>query len=105
MDYIDGITSYELFSNKIGYTYDDFIILPGYIDFSIDDINLECNLTRNIKLKTPFISSLMDTVTESDMAIAMALQGGIGFIHCNNTIEEQKNEVKKVKRYNLLLLN
>tara|TARA_Y100001970_G_scaffold284652_1_gene402459 strand:+ start:7456 stop:8955 length:1500 start_codon:yes stop_codon:yes gene_type:complete len=97
---IDGCNADQLFSNNVGYTYDDFIILPGYIDFTIDDINFETQLTRNIKINTPFVSSPMDTVTESDMAISMALQGGIGIIHCNNSIDEQVKEVVKVKRFN-----
>ena len=97
---IDGCSANQLFSKNIGYTYDDFIIFPGYIDFTLDDIDLQTNLTKNIKLNIPLISSPMDTVTESKMAIAMALQGGIGIIHCNNTIEEQVKEVYKVKRFN-----
>ena len=96
---MDNTSANDIFSGHIGYTYDDLIILPGFIKDSINNINLETNLTSDIKLKTPFISSPMDTVTESDMAIYMALYGGIGFIHCNNTIEEQVEEVKKVKRY------
>jgi len=99
LDFTDGCSARELF-DKIAYTYDDLIILPGYIDFSHDDISLQSKLTRNITLHTPLISSPMDTVTESEMAIAMALQGGIGIIHCNNTIEEQVEEVRKVKRFN-----
>ena len=97
---IDGCDANELFSTNIGYTYDDFIILPGYIDFTIDDINFETQLTKNIKLNIPFVSSPMDTVTESHMAISMALQGGIGIIHCNNSIDEQVKEIIKVKRFN-----
>ena len=90
---IDGCSANHLFSENIGYTYDDFIILPGYIDFTLDDIDFQTSLTKNIKLNIPLISSPMDTVTESKMAIAMALQGGIGIIHCNNTVEEQVKEV------------
>jgi len=95
----DGFSAQELFNAVFGLAYNDFIILPGYIDFLPDDVNLETRLTRNITLKKPFISSPMDTVTESKMAISMALLGGIGIIHYNNTIEKQVEEVRKVKRY------
>jgi IMP dehydrogenase len=95
----DGRSAEELFSLPQGLAYNDFIILPGYIDFSPDDVNLESQLTRNIRLKRPLVSSPMDTVTESKMAIALALMGGLGIIHYNNTIEEQVAKVRKVKRY------
>jgi len=95
----DGFSAEEIFTQPTGYAYNDFIILPGYIDFAPDDVILETNLTRNIKIKSPFISSPMDTVTEADMAIGLALWGGIGIIHYNNTIEQQVEEVRKVKRY------
>ncbi len=95
----DGYSAAELFGSANGLAYNDFIILPGYIDFSPDDVNLESRLTRNISLKRPLISSPMDTVTESRMAICLALMGGIGFIHYNNTIAEQAEEVRKVKRF------
>ncbi len=99
MEYADGLSAKDLFDQGTGYTYDDFILLPGHINFAADEVSLESNLTRRIKLKTPFVSSPMDTVTEATMAIHMALQGGIGIIHYNNTIEEQRDEVAKVKRF------
>ena len=99
MAYKDGSSAAELFVTNKGLAFDDFIILPGYIDFNPEDVSLETNLTKNLKLKKPLTSSPMDTVTESRMAIGLALLGGIGFIHYNNTIEEQFIEVKKVKRY------
>lgn len=95
----DGLSAQELFENGTGYTYDDFILLPGHIDFSSDEVALDSPISRNITLKVPMVSSPMDTVTEAEMAINMALQGGIGIIHYNNSIEEQRDEVLRVKRY------
>lgn len=77
----------QLFSNRNGYTYADYIILPGHINFGAHDVNLRTLATKQIALNTPFVSSPMDTVTEAQMAIHMALFGGLGIIHCNNTIE------------------
>ncbi|KAI6181246.1 Inosine-5'-monophosphate dehydrogenase [Aphelenchoides besseyi] len=96
----DGETIEQLFSTGVGTTYNDFNIFPGYIDFPVTAVSLGTNLTRKIKLNVPLISSPMDTVTESEMAIGMALHGGIGIIHANfATLDEQSEEVLKVKRY------
>ena len=95
----NGLDAKTFFESQGGITYNDFILLPGHIDFSRDEVNVETNLTRNVKIKRPLVSSPMDTVTESKMAICMALLGGIGIIHYNNTIDEQVKEVRRVKRF------
>jgi IMP dehydrogenase len=95
----DGFSAEEIFAKKVGWAYNDFIILPGYIDFAPEEVSLESRLSRNIILKNPLVSSPMDTVTEAKMAIGLALMGGVGIIHYNNTIEEQVDEVRKVKRF------
>ncbi|VDK67967.1 unnamed protein product [Litomosoides sigmodontis] len=92
----DGQTIDELMGGHVG----DFNILPGYIGFDVSSVDLTTHLTRDITLKTPLVSSPMDTVTECEMAIAMALHGGIGIIHANfASLEEQVEEVIKVKHY------
>lgn len=81
-----------------GITYDDVLLIPGYSAVLPREVDLSTQLTRNIRLFTPFISSAMDTVTESAMAIAMAREGGIGIIHKNLSIARQAEEVDRVKR-------
>lgn len=81
-----------------GLTYDDVLLVPAYSEVLPRDVKLESKFTRNIHLKSPIVSSAMDTVTESELAIAIAQQGGIGVIHKNMTIEDQSLEVRKVKR-------
>ncbi|GAB7363219.1 hypothetical protein MBLNU230_g3501t1 [Neophaeotheca triangularis] len=97
----DGISADELLDpvKNGGLTYNDFLLLPGYIGFPAAAVDLTSRITRNIQLKTPFTSSPMDTVTETDMAIHMALLGGVGVIHHNCSIEEQAEMVRKVKRF------
>jgi IMP dehydrogenase len=83
---------------KDGITFDDVLLIPAYSQVVPNQVNLNTNLTKKIKLNIPFMSAGMDTVTESRMAIAMARQGGIGIIHKNMSIEKQAEEVDKVKR-------
>ncbi len=78
-------------------TYDDVLLIPGYSDFSRDDIELTTQLSKNISIKTPLISAPMDTVTESKLAITLAELGGIGIIHRNLSVADEADEVKKVK--------
>jgi len=96
----DGLTAAELFERTpYALTYNDIILMPGFIDFPPADVDLSTQLTRGIRLTRPLVSSPMDTVTEHRMAIALALLGGIGIIHYNCTIEEQVAQVKKVRRF------
>ena len=113
----DGLSVAELMDSRVhgGLTYNDFLLLPGKIDFPASDVVSESRITRNVVLKTPFMSSPMDTVTEGEMAIALAvslssplflhsliahqLLGGIGVIHHNQSAESQAAMVRAVKRH------
>ncbi|KAB2601851.1 inosine-5'-monophosphate dehydrogenase 2-like [Pyrus ussuriensis x Pyrus communis] len=101
----DGFSSDRLFNQGYSYTYDDVIFLPHYIDFPTDSVHLASNLSRRIPLSIPCVSSPMDTVTESHMAISMAALGGIGIIHSNLTSSEQAHMVRSVKSRRVPLLS
>lgn len=84
---------------EVGLTYDDVLLVPQYSDVeSRKKLEVETRLTRKLKLRVPIVSSNMDTVTESDMAVAMAREGGIGIIHRFMTVEEQVAQIKRVKK-------
>ncbi|WP_298928261.1 IMP dehydrogenase [uncultured Allomuricauda sp.] len=91
----------EAHLNKIvgeGLTYDDVLLVPGYSEVLPREVSIQTKFTRNIIINVPIVSAAMDTVTESQMAIAMAQEGGIGVLHKNMTIEQQAIKVRKVKR-------
>ncbi len=81
-----------------GLTYDDVLLIPAYSNVLPNAVTLESKVTKNISIQTPILSAAMDTVTESELAIAIAQQGGIGIIHKNMTAKQQAKEVRKVKR-------
>ena len=91
----------EFHQNKIvgeGLTYDDVLLVPAYSQVLPREVNITSRFTKNISINVPVVSAAMDTVTESQMAIAMAREGGIGVLHKNMTIEQQAVKVRKVKR-------
>lgn len=88
-------------SNKIigeGLTYDDVLLVPAYSEILPKEVEIKSRFSKNIMLNTPIVSAAMDTVTGSELAIAIAQQGGIGVVHKNMTIEQQAKEVRRVKR-------
>ena len=87
---------------KEALTFDDVLLAPRYSSVLPSEVNLDIDLGEKLKLKIPFLSSAMDTVTESPMAIAIAKKGGLGIIHRNLSINKQSLEIKKVKKKNLL---
>jgi len=80
-------------------TFDDVLLLPGYSEVTAKDVSLVTRLTKNINLNVPLVSAAMDTVTESRLAIALAQEGGIGIVHKNLTIQEQAEQVRRVKKF------
>ena len=88
---------------KEALTFDDVLLLPRYSNVLPSEADISLNLTKKIKLHVPFLSSAMDTVTESRMAISIAEEGGIGIVHRNLNIKSQTNEILKVKKKKLLV--
>lgn len=87
----------KLLNAKKAYTYDDFLLVPNASYVEAKNVNTEVQLTKDIKLSIPVLSAAMDTVSEAELAIALAQEGGIGVIHRNMTLEQEVEEVKKVK--------
>ena len=87
----------KIYNAKPGYTYDDFLLVPNASWIEAKDVETKVNLTKDIQLNIPIMSAAMDTVTEANLAIALAQEGGVGVIHRNITQEVQVEEVKKVK--------
>src|SRR5690606_18859321 len=90
--HVDDIFGFE------GLTFDDVLLVPGYADTLPSDVDLSVQLHERLRLNIPVLSAAMDTVTESELAIGIARQGGLGVIHRNLTPEQQAEEVDKVKR-------
>ena len=90
-------------SIKESLTFDDVLLLPKYSNVLPSETDISINLTKKIQLKVPFLSSAMDTVTESKMAIAMADAGAIGVIHRNMSIKRQSKEIINVKKKKLIV--
>ncbi|GAA4107622.1 IMP dehydrogenase [Aquimarina addita] len=101
MHAIKSLIAMKAHESKIvgeGLTYDDVLLVPAFSEVLPREVNIQTKFTRNITINVPIVSAAMDTVTESQMAIAMAQEGGIGVLHKNMTIEEQAIKVRKVKR-------
>jgi IMP dehydrogenase len=91
--------------SKQALTFDDVLLVPAHSDVLPKDVSLKTQLTKNISLNIPLISAAMDTITEANMAIALAEQGGLGIIHKNMSPERQANRVDKVKRFESGIVN
>jgi len=86
-------------------TFDDVLLLPRYSDFLPSEADISSKLTEKIPLKMPLLSAAMDTVTESQMAISLASEGGVGIIHKNLSVEDQAKQVRFVKKYESGVIN
>ena len=89
-------SKHELFADAL--TFDDVLLVPGYSDILPREADITSQLTRNIRINVPMVSAAMDTVTEKDIAIAIARVGGIGIIHKNMDISSKADQVRFVKR-------
>ena len=83
---------------KVAFTFDDLLLIPGHSAVLPGEVDVRSRLSRNIQLSVPIVSAAMDTVTESETAISIAREGGIGIIHRNMSVERQALEVNKVKK-------
>ena len=95
----------NLIITEEGLAFDDVLLVPQYSEILPTDVILSTNLTKNIQLQTPILSAAMDTVTESQMAITLAGEGGIGIIHKNMSVEEQAKQIRFVKKYESGIVN
>ncbi|MGC9132761.1 MAG: IMP dehydrogenase, partial [Candidatus Micrarchaeia archaeon] len=87
----------KFYQAPLAFSFKDVILLPGFSKVEPNEIDISTNFSKNIPIKVPLVSSPMDTVTEEKMAIALALNGGMGIIHRNCSKEEELEMVKKVK--------
>ena len=97
----NNISASSLSGNRIfieGLTYDDVLLMPAYSDVLPREVNIQSHLTKSIVLNIPMMSAAMDTVTEANLAIALAREGGVGILHKNMSIEKQAEQVRRVKR-------
>ncbi|GJP29635.1 hypothetical protein CLOM_g7526 [Closterium sp. NIES-68] len=101
----DGFTAQQIFNQGVAYTYDDCIFHPRHISFAASDVDLTGRVTRGISLRMPLVSSPMDTVTEAEMAAAMAAVGGMGFVHYNNSVQEQADLIRQAKQWRVGVVN
>jgi len=91
--------------NQEALTFDDVLLQPAYSEVLPRDVSLKTQLTRDIQLNIPLLSAAMDTVTEARLAIALAQEGGLGIIHKSMNMEQQAQEVRKVKKYESGIIN